>query len=154
MTANVARALNGKYAEFYAATSGSSPTNLVRVAMSWNMTVGFPSQNYNSIDGEGWQSTTAGPGSGTGQLMLTISPDEMFGESYPSGTLIALKCKIDAPAGAFYISGDARLGQFAFSGWDRSGGVQTISVPFDTDGPWAGLELLGDLTAGSGFSYS
>lgn len=151
MAANQARALSGKYAEIAIAASGGTPAKLI-IATKWNIDLGSDIQTYNSIDGEGWQSTVAAVYAGTGSFEVTVSPDVLPGTLFNSGQLVALKLKIDTPSGAPYLSGDARLGKFNYSP-DRAGMPQLITIPFQTDGPWTGDDIVGDLTGGSGFTY-
>lgn len=151
MAANQARALSGKYAEIHIAAAGGSPTKVI-IATKWNIDIGADTQPYHSTDGEGWQSTVAGAFAGTGSFEVTVSPDVLPGTLFHSGQLVAMKMKIDTPSGAPYLSGDARLGKFNYPP-DRAGGPQIITIPFQTDGPWTGDDIVGDLTGGSGFTY-
>lgn len=149
---NVARALSGKFAQILVDDVGGTPAVLV-TATKWTLNLGADIQTYNSIDSGGWTSTVAAAFSGDGNLEVTMSPDDMIGVKLASGGLYIVKLMIDSEAGAYFVQGDARIGKFQFN-FDRAGAPQLVSIPFQTDGPWAGDEMVGDLTGGSGFTYS
>lgn len=122
---------SGKHGEL---TVGScSSVNELR---SWEFEGGDDTPTYFSRNGAGSQQTVDGAFSGSGSFMINWDPSVSFSSSVATtGQLVQLNLYAQR-SGFVQCSGQARLGKFKYGPVNRDGTIVTITIPFQTHGPW------------------